>query len=94
MSTVAVHTPTNLKLTRQYVLEWRPTCLISGIVNLGETLAMGQKLLIPVLCASTVPAFPSGELPPIGVLSKPLGSKWLNKNLSWGKKPLFNSPQS
>lgn len=85
MDSMKEHTKTNLSLSHKYVLEFEPTCIVGGIVNLGEAIALGQKYLIPVLCASTVPAYPSAELPQIGFSEKPISIGWVNKKFSQGK---------
>ena len=63
---------------------WKPTCIVSSFINLGESLAIGQKYLIPVMAACTVPIYPSKETLPIGFLDKPFKQKWLNSFVSWG----------
>eukprot|EP00339_Tiarina_fusa_P022737 CAMPEP_0117069646 /NCGR_PEP_ID=MMETSP0472-20121206/48868_1 /TAXON_ID=693140 ORGANISM="Tiarina fusus, Strain LIS" /NCGR_SAMPLE_ID=MMETSP0472 /ASSEMBLY_ACC=CAM_ASM_000603 /LENGTH=352 /DNA_ID=CAMNT_0004792307 /DNA_START=17 /DNA_END=1072 /DNA_ORIENTATION=- len=73
------HSKANLALVHQYFHEFKPTCIIGGIINIGEALALGHKYLLPVICATTVPVYPSESLPLIGLTEKPLAFGWLNK---------------
>lgn len=74
--------PKNIKLVWRYVQEFKPTGICSGFMNLGECLAIGQKLLIPVVGACTVPIYPSAHTLPIGVDRPPFSVKFINKALS------------
>jgi len=82
MNAMKGHTKPNIHLVWKYVQEFQPTGIVSGFMNLGECLAIGQKLLIPVLAACTVPIYPSKHTLPVGVDIEPLPVKWLNLTLS------------
>jgi hypothetical protein len=71
----------NLHRGWQACLHAKPDLIIGAIVSQFDAISFGQRLGVPVITASTVPFWPTSEMPPIGVDGTPA---FLNKVLSCG----------
>jgi sterol 3beta-glucosyltransferase len=69
----------NLYLLWKYVQEFNSDCILTGFLQIGDCIAIGQKLNIPVVAGSTVPCYPSEETIPIGFIESPFSIKTFNK---------------
>jgi len=73
----------NMRLMYKATKDFHPDILLSGIATLSEVLAVGQKLCIPVIIGSTIPAYPSSQYCPTSFSATPLRLGFANSFLHW-----------
>jgi hypothetical protein len=73
----------NFYLTWDAAVQFKPNLILTGVTSLSESLAVGQKLRVPVVAGSTVPFFPTDQWAPVASLAKPLPLGLLNSLVHW-----------
>ncbi len=73
----------NFRLTWEAAAQFGPDLILAGITSLSESLAVGQKLRVPVVAGCTVPFYPTYQWSPVASLAKPLPLGLFNSLVHW-----------
>jgi hypothetical protein len=76
-------TKVTLSILPLHFQSFQPNIIICGVVNIPECLAIAQKLNIQVFIGSTIPLYPSSEIPIVTALSEPLSIGLMNRFSHW-----------